>query len=433
MSEARVLISYSHDSEQHKKAVLELTNRLRKAGVKAWLDQFEEHEPPESWPRWMRRNVDEAEFVVVVVTANYRERFDGESREWVGSGVRWEGILITADLYHGRRDKAKFLPVVLRQEDLPLIPAPLGGTNQYVIGEGDDTGFHKLVRTLLKIPEAVPAALGSLSATPDSPGQFDGVTSPPGITAALDKAREGDVLEALNQLQHASRQLQGDQLAQAMQLFGLLWHQLGYMGRALQAFQWVLDNTHHADLRASALGVRDIVSAEWDTHYGEHGPVTALQNWLSLLRRKWKSGEVWRRLDDNLRLAFAQDWIIANDGHPVVQGEDRDLLAKALAQPKPSRELAKPLVDGRIEVLRGQYAEWDPDTSVVYGVPRRIGLDHEIVVLAPPGEQPSMVFPFLMRRVGRDWLVANFRAAYVIPGWPPRQEEIPGPLWNGGT
>ncbi|KKD04081.1 hypothetical protein TN53_31640 [Streptomyces sp. WM6386] len=421
-----MLISYSHDSEGHQKAVLALTNRLREAGVDAWIDQFEEHRPPGSWPTWMRRELDKADFVLVVVTANYRERFDGESPLGVGSGVRWEGTWITADLYHGRQDKAKFLPVVLRREDQWLIPTPLNLTTSYVIGEGEDADFWKLVRVLHASPAAVPAALGSLSSAADSPGQFKDVTSPPEIAAALAKAREGNVEDALRQLRHACARLHGEQQAQAVYLFGVLSHRLGDMGQALESFQWVLDNTHHADLRVCSLGLKDIVSAEWNTHYGEHGPVAAAHSWLNLLRRKWKAAEVWKRLDDNLRLALAQDWIIANAEHPVVQGEDRDLLARALAQPKPSRELAKPMLDGRIEALRGHYAGWDPDTWAAPGPPRRVGLDYEIVVLAPADES-TQGFPLLMRRVGREWLVANFQSAYVIPGWPPRQEEIPGP------
>lgn len=432
MSEARVLVSYSHDSEGHRQAVLKLTNRLREAGVAAWIDQFEEHQPPESWPRWMRRKLDDAEFVVVVVTADYRERFDGESPEGVGSGVRWEGALITADMYHGRRDRAKFLPVVLRREDLRLIPTLLKDTTSYVIGEGDDTDFRKLVRALLKTPAAVPATLGSLSSAPDSPSHVEGVASPPEIEAALAKAREGNPGEALRQLRDACSRLQGDQLAQAVYLFGVLSHQHGDIRHALDAFEWVVDSTYHADLRTCAVGMRQLVSSEWNTHFDEHGPVAAAQSWLNLLRRKWKAGEVWKRLDDNLRLALAQDWLIANAGHPMVFGQDQDVLAQGLAQPGTGLELAKTLRDSRIETLRDHYAEWNQGTWSIAGTPRRIGLDYEIVVLVPDEEQPQKEFPLLMRRVGREWRVANFQPAYVIPGWPPRQEAIPGSLAEWG-
>ncbi len=47
-----VFISYSQDSEEHKKRVLDLSNRLRGDGVDCSIDQYEES-PPEGWTRWV--------------------------------------------------------------------------------------------------------------------------------------------------------------------------------------------------------------------------------------------------------------------------------------------------------------------------------------------------------------------------------------------
>ncbi|MEU6374342.1 toll/interleukin-1 receptor domain-containing protein [Streptomyces sp. NPDC046909] len=420
--DGRVLISYSHDSEEHRIAVRNLTQRLRDAGVGAWIDQFDEHRPPESWWQWMRQRLEKAEFVLVVVTATYVERFNGESPAGVGSGVRWEGGWITADLYHGRRDRAKFLPVVLRREDLALIPYPLNGTASYVVGDGEDTDFHKLVRTLHRTPLAVPAALG----TPDSAARFDGDTSVPEVAAALAEARAGRIEEALGRLRDAGARLSGEPLAQAAYLFGVLSHRRGDVELAMKALQSALDGTNQLDLHQRAQGMLDIVASDWNTHHGEQGSGSAARDWLTLLRRKWKTGEVWKRLDDNLRLALAQDWILANASHPWIQGEDRDLLVRVLAEPKPNLQVSKTMLDGRVEALRDHYAAWDPGTWTIPELPRRIGLDYEIVGFAPPGADPPQGFSLLMRRVGAKWLVANFQPAYVIPGWPPRQEEIPG-------
>lgn len=326
--DVRVLISYSHDGDAHRKAVLNLANRLRHAGIDAWIDQFEEHSPPESWPDWMRRELTKADFVLVVVTEIYLERFNRDSAEGVGSGVRWEGGLITAGLYHGRRDKARYLPVVLREEDRRLIPVPLNLTTSYVVGETGDGDLAPLLRVLRGSPNAVPVTLGSL---PE------------------DAARD--------------------------------WQVDLYLGN-----------------------VR----------------------------------EVWRRLDHDLRLALAQDWALANSGHPEVRSIDRDELANALAEERPRHVLSALLLEGRVEVLREHYAALNPSSWGPVGNPRRIGVDHAIVEMASsdggsPSPSPSPARSLLMRRVGREWVVANFRAAYVIPEWPPRQEEIPGALRNGGT
>ena len=70
----RVLISYSHDSEAHKRRVLALADRLCGDDVKARLDRYE-HPPPPSWPRWMMDEIEAADFVLIVSTETYNRRF----------------------------------------------------------------------------------------------------------------------------------------------------------------------------------------------------------------------------------------------------------------------------------------------------------------------------------------------------------------------
>jgi hypothetical protein len=428
----RVLISYSHDSETHRQTVRTLAQRLRDRGVDAQIDQFEKG-PPNSWSDWMRRELDMADRVLVVVTEEYRRRFDGDSPEGVGDGARWEGTLIKRWLYRSRHDKARFLPVLLRAEDHRHIPPELD-TSSYVIGETGEADLSKLLRDLHGIPDAVPADLGDPFSAPASPGHYTGLHSSRVIEEALIQAREGSADTAMRQLWEAQSGLQGDQRAQAAYLTGVLCHQLGHLKEAQQFFQWVVAETQHEELCASAQGMAELVDSEFNELCGKHGPVTAAQNWLNLLRRKWRTRDaIWKNLDTNLRLALAQDWIIANAEHPWFQGQDFDTLAKSLAHEKPYTELATHLVEGRVKLLREGYSEWNPDTWQLARVPRRIGLDYVIVALGPASGQQSTQFSFLMRRVGRDWRVANFQPAYVIPGRPPRQEEIPGALSSWGA
>ena len=51
-----VFISYSWDNEEHIKAVLSLSDRLRSDGIDCVLDQYE-LSPAEGWPRWMDRKI----------------------------------------------------------------------------------------------------------------------------------------------------------------------------------------------------------------------------------------------------------------------------------------------------------------------------------------------------------------------------------------
>lgn len=47
-----VFISYSHDSKEHARRVLALSDRLRDDGVDCTVDQYEQS-PPEGWQKWM--------------------------------------------------------------------------------------------------------------------------------------------------------------------------------------------------------------------------------------------------------------------------------------------------------------------------------------------------------------------------------------------
>jgi hypothetical protein len=236
---------------------------------------------------------------------------------------------------------------------------------------------------------------------------------------------------AIRRLDGALASLRGAQRAHAVHLTGILHHQNGDMMQAITCFTRVLETTGHVGLRASATSRLEILYTEFDAHYGDQGPVAAAHAWLLCLR-KGKKREVWKGLDRNIRLALAQDWILANADHPNVSRHDRDELADALAERRPSHPLARHLLTGKLEVLRGHFAEWDPDSWGAASTPRRVGLDYEVVVMAPAdggilivdGRPPEQL-PLLLRRVGPEWRVANFGPAYVIPGWPPRQEEIP--------
>jgi hypothetical protein len=178
-----------------------------------------------------------------------------------------------------------------------------------------------------------------------------------------------------------------------------------------------------------------VLYAEFEAYFGESGPVTAATNWLTSVKRG-KKREVWKQLTRELRLSLAQDWIIANEDHPNLKSYDRDELAEALATKNPTHPLGKHCLRSKLEVLQKHYKEWDIEGWGAAGNPRRIGLDYELVVMARADEgiliaeegEPLQIYPILMRKVGFDWMIANFGPAYPIPGWPPKSEEIPAPM-----
>ena len=74
----KVFISYSQDSPEHARRVLDLADALRHGGLEVILDQYVFPAPDEGWPRWMETRLDEANFVLMVCTETYRRRVLGQ-------------------------------------------------------------------------------------------------------------------------------------------------------------------------------------------------------------------------------------------------------------------------------------------------------------------------------------------------------------------
>jgi SEFIR domain len=121
-----VFISYSHDSPDHARAVLLLSNKLRSEGINCVLDQYESS-PPEGWPRWMDREVKKAQFVLMVCTERYYRRVMGEEAPGVGLGVAWESTIIYNHIFGSGSLNEKFIPVILDEADTQYIPTPVQG------------------------------------------------------------------------------------------------------------------------------------------------------------------------------------------------------------------------------------------------------------------------------------------------------------------
>jgi sugar/nucleoside kinase (ribokinase family) len=162
----KVFISYSWDSNEHKARVLELSDRLRANGVDCNIDQYE-IAPFQGWSRWMIDQIEWAEFVLVVCTEEYEQRFRGRGETGRGLGVRWEGAIITQTIYDDEARNTKFIPIVFSSQELNYIPNPLRSATRYVLATEDD--YEDLYRHLTHQPRAEKPELGSL--TPLEPKQ----------------------------------------------------------------------------------------------------------------------------------------------------------------------------------------------------------------------------------------------------------------------
>ena len=161
----RVFITYSHDSEDHKRRVHDLAQQLRDDGLDCQIDQFLLGGPPEGWPRWMQRQVEDADFVLVVCTETYKRRFDGKEEPGKGKGADWEGILSLQQLYDARSHNEKFIPIMFDGTTEDDIPLPLKPYSYYRFpGRYDD-----LYRYLSGQPKVVPKPVGAKKIMPPDP------------------------------------------------------------------------------------------------------------------------------------------------------------------------------------------------------------------------------------------------------------------------
>jgi hypothetical protein len=156
-----VFISYSHDSPAHLERVLKLSDRLRRDGIDCLIDQYE-MSPREGWPRWTMSQIEEARFVLVVCTDTYHRRVRGKEESGKGRGAKWEGAIITQELYDSEATNDKFIPVLFSSEDSVHVPVYLRSVTRYVL----DDDYEDLYRRLSNQPKRLKPALGTRRALP---------------------------------------------------------------------------------------------------------------------------------------------------------------------------------------------------------------------------------------------------------------------------
>jgi hypothetical protein len=147
-SHVRVFISYSHDSREHCDQVFEFAQQLRRDGIDARLDQFEEL-PAQGWPLWCARQILDAGYVLLICTEIYRKRFLGLEEFGNGRGVKWEAKVIQNILYYEEINTG-FIPVLFNDSDSRCVPETVREASWYLIpaSVGDSPAYVELRQRL---------------------------------------------------------------------------------------------------------------------------------------------------------------------------------------------------------------------------------------------------------------------------------------------
>jgi hypothetical protein len=155
-------ISYSHDSQEHKKWVLDLAIRLRNSGVDAILDQWELG-PGSDLPHFMEQHLAKADRILMICTEKYVEKANAGM-----GGVGYEKMIITADLLK-KIDSNKVIPVI-RQSGTHNVPTFLKSKMFLDFSRPDqfEYSFDELLRSLHNAPLFVKPSVGNNPFTPVS-------------------------------------------------------------------------------------------------------------------------------------------------------------------------------------------------------------------------------------------------------------------------
>lgn len=162
MAIPKAFISYSHDSQKHKKWVLDFATRLRNSGVDAILDQWELG-PGDDLTSFMEQNLAQADRILMVCTEKYVQK----ANKGVG-GVGYEKMIITADLLKNI-DSNKVIPII-RQNGTHEVPTFLK-TKIFLDFSHEDNfefSFDELIRSLHGAPLFKKPAVANNPFTPVS-------------------------------------------------------------------------------------------------------------------------------------------------------------------------------------------------------------------------------------------------------------------------
>jgi hypothetical protein len=150
----RIFLSYARESPEHVERVRQLYELLRDCGVDAHAD-FVAAEARQDWERWTQQEMSAADRVLVIVSPEYKRRFEGTAATGIGRGVRCEARFIRAHIYKDEESGLqKFLPVLFPGATVADIPDTLQPTiaTHYVVSDFTPEGIRPLLRLLTGQP-----------------------------------------------------------------------------------------------------------------------------------------------------------------------------------------------------------------------------------------------------------------------------------------
>lgn len=183
MEPKKVFISYAWEDQDFSEKILNFSNTLREHGIDATIDQYEEN-PDQGWPIWMENQIDNSDFVLIVCTKTYLEKF---KQQQSGKGVTWECGTIYQKLYELQGHNDKFIPIVFNDGDIQNIVPALKPYTFYNV----EKNLQKLENRINGIPNTIKPPVNT-TPLPEKERKTAFISSPIDIEL-WDKAKWGGV------------------------------------------------------------------------------------------------------------------------------------------------------------------------------------------------------------------------------------------------
>jgi len=402
--------------------VIDLAQVLREQhGIDVLIDRYVEHQPPTYWPQWMVQQIEQSDFVVVVVTETYNERFKMLQEDpRVGRGVTWEGAVINSQVYRNFGRGSKFIPIVFNANDIQYIPFPLSETSFHVVQGLQPEDLAGLLHQLHQIPVVTPAPLGAPA-----------TSTPEEITTALSLAQT-DKEAAIAQLRELTQSPDPAVAGTAAFHLGELLFADDQLTASIQSFRFAMDFGKRSPVFERAQEALLHALGYMKTHFGEGSVRAAVWHWLALVRQ----GDIptaWKLMERSMRIALAQDWILANADHPNVSPYDREELVAALSVLSPDHALAAPFLQSQLRKFQTAYGHIEEGLWGAAERRRVYKIEYELIILIETKGEETVWEPgmwarhaaFVLRRQTTEWLIAGFDGKIPHPGWPPTLEDFP--------
>lgn len=167
----KAVVSWAHGNGDWQATVAEFAFELRKLGIDANIDLIHLQDRAVDWTTYGPRAIEESDFVLIAVSAAYKERWEGTNDPGTGAGAAREANTLKTlfgddqEAFYGKV-KMVILPGATRDD----IPTELRAVvHRFQIATIDEPSLEGLLRVLTDQPEFVAPPVGSVPLLPPKP------------------------------------------------------------------------------------------------------------------------------------------------------------------------------------------------------------------------------------------------------------------------